>query len=400
MPRLIVLAPTLSAHHHGALVTLADSAHRSGWDVDVVTSPEDPDARMPAHVRVTRALSSPYERPFDDPVAEIGASNYIFYSQLKGLGDLLHGGAQDLIYLPMLHHRIVYGFMRAYDELLAAKGTAPDFTATLYSQECFFRGTEEIHQRNSAIYARFFEWANGHGPRCRHLFSFAAAHLPHLRSLGAPDDRLSAFPFLQPHIPEVRRRPDNLPMGRVTYGYFGFSWWEQKGLGKLLGAARKVLAADPGAAFLVHVDVSRAAYDAAAMLEAHQDVLRHPRVRVLEGNLPADLFYGALEACDVVVLPYGPAYDRQESGIVHEGAMFGKPVVVPATSVANRRLVDAGARLPAFAEWTPDAIADACLEAGRDLDRYRQSIRQAEPRLNEILKPDYLLGKMGIRPAS
>lgn len=390
---LHLLVPNIqsrSGHNYHHIRELRRAAHARGVDCRAHVPRQVTDAGLLAELGAERSLDHVMVKEFPDPVAEIGAANYRFYQDIDRLPSLRSG---DLLFLLTAHHRNVYGFMKAMDRRLA-DGEAVAFAALLWSQECYATAEGDIHHRNSEIFRRFLVWCQERGTACRSLFAFSASHLEHLRGLSGGMLELSAFPFIVPHI-DVAEIPARRP-NASRLGYFGLSWWDQKGLGVFLSALRAVLATDPNAMATVQIDVSGAIYDAGGILAAHADVLGSDKVRCLWGSLDTDTYMRELAACDVVVLPYGPAYDRQESGILHEAAAWGCAVVLPETSLANTRLRAAGIVMPTFDRWAPEAIVAACRRASANRTLLSLTMRAAAPTLNDAFTAECLLDRLGL----
>lgn len=387
---LHLLAPNIlsrSGHNYHQLRELRDAAVRRGAGCRIHLPREVCDDGLVTELGAERSIDHVSVRHFPDPVAEIGSANYRFYEHVQALGPF---GSADLVFLLTAHHRNVYGFMKAMDERAAA-GHAGGFAALLWSQECYAGPDGEIHRRNSEIFRRFVVWCQERPALCRGLFAFSSAHVAHLEGLPGARLRIPPFPFIVPTLAALPRTQD---AGTARLGYFGLSWWDQKGLGVFLSALRRLLAANSGVTATVQVDVTGAVYDAESMLAAHADVLEHRRVRRLHGGLESDRYARELAACDVLVLPYGPAYDRQESGILHEAAALGRAVVVPRSSLANARLRDHGVAMPTFSAWTPEEVADACCRALTDHAALGTRMAEAADRLNREFTADNLLDRL------
>ncbi|PWC88115.1 hypothetical protein TSH100_08555 [Azospirillum sp. TSH100] len=168
-------------------------------------------------------------------------------------------------------------------------------------------------------------------------------------------------------------------------------------MGVFLSALRTLLAANPEVTATLQVNTSGATYDAEALLAAHADVLGSDRVSCLEGDLETDIYMRELAACDVIILPYGPAYDRQESGILHEAAAWGCAVVLPESSLANARLKAADiVTMPTFDRWTPASVAAACQRAIPIRGPLGRTMQSAADVLNGDFTAERLLDRLGL----
>lgn len=389
---LHLLVPNLdsrSGHNYHQIQELRRAAAARGVACRVHAPRQIIDAGLLAELGAERTLDHVAIREFPDPVAEIGSANYRFYEDVDHLPPLRDG---DLLLLLAGHHRNLYGLMKAIDRRLAG-GEAATFAVLLWSQECYAAPDGEIHRRNTEIFRRFLLWCQERRVACRALFTFSTAHLEHLRRLPNVTAELSAFPFIVPRFTAI---PPARPPEYCRFGYFGLSWWDQKGLGVFLSALRVLLADDPETVATVQIDTTGATYDAEALLAAHADVLVSDRVRCLHGGVETDVYIRELSACDIAVLPYGPAYDRQESGILHEAAALGCAVVLPEASLANTRLRGIGLAMPTFERWTPEAIADACQKAAASRASLGRAMRAAADALNGDFTAERLLDRLGM----
>ena len=390
---LHLLVPNIesrSGHNYHQILELRRAAAARGLTCCTHVPRQVSDIGLLAELGAERSLDHVRVQEFPDPVAEIGAANFRFYQDVDRLPPLRSG---DLVFLLAAHHRNLYGFMKALDRRLA-DGEEVAFAALLWSQECYASADGEVHRRNSGIFQRFLIWCQNRPAACRALFAFSSAHLQHLRGLPGVTAELAAFPFIVPRIAAsaLPGRPPEV----CRFGYFGLSWWDQKGLGVFLSALRTLLAADPKAVATLQIDTSGATYDAEGLLAAHADVLESDRVRCLRGNLETGAYMRELAACDVVVLPYGPAYDRQESGILHEAAAWGCAVVLPEASLSNARLKAIGIGMPSFNRWTPDAVAAACRHAAAERGLLGRTMAAAADRLNGDFTAERLLDRLGL----
>lgn len=391
---LHLLVPNIESrggHNYHQILELRRAAATRGLICRAHVPRQVVDTSLLAELAAEQSLDHVRVQEFADPVAEIGAANYRFYQDVDRLPPLRPG---DLLFLLAAHHRNVYGFMKAIDRRLA-DGEAVSFAALLWSQECYASADGEIHRRNSDIFGRFLIWCQERPMICRALFAFSAAHLDHLHGLPGVRTELRPFPFIVPRIPAATL-PTRSP-NTCRFGYFGLSWWDQKGLGIFLSALRMVLASNPEAMATLQINTSGATYDANSLLAAHADVLGSDRVRCLKGDLETDIYMRELAACDVIVLPYGPAYDRQESGILHESAAWGCALVLPESSLANARLKTANVvTMPTFDSWTPEAIAAACQRAIPIRVPLGRTMQRASDILNGNFTAERLLDQLGL----
>jgi glycosyltransferase involved in cell wall biosynthesis len=331
---------------------------------------------------------------FSEPALDIGAANYKLYLDLIEIARNSFQG-DDIIYVSMIHHRNMFGLMKLLDDLQLA-GRMPFLSATIWTQECF-DSAGRIHQRNSQFYRAFFSWLAANRSKTHGMFAFSDAHLDHINTLGAIEAGVEAQGHIMATMPvDLTSQPPQPGLWR--FGYFGNASTEHKGLAKLLEAARLMLAQRSDVRFVIQIYLAEANYDHDGLRRMYEDVLTDPRVTLLDGNLTATQYFEKLARCDVVVLPYGPAYDQVESGILHEATHLGKPVVLPETSLANGRLRRASVQMATFTEWTGQAIAECCMKTIADYDRLASELRKAAPDINRDSEHATFANRCGVVP--
>jgi glycosyltransferase involved in cell wall biosynthesis len=396
LPTLHLIDPLIrrrSGHNYQFALNLRRVALERGWQCRVYVPRAIESEAVVTDLAAIRALDHASQPCFADPQVDIGGANYRFYEDVMRIAE---GGAgpEDLLFVAMLQHRNMFGLMRALDEL-KAEGRRPRLSALLWSQQCFVEPGGEIHGRNSGFYRQFLEWCAANRQECWPIWAFSAAHMEHLSTLGGGAAGVVPVRWIMSTLPGAELPPRPAGDG-FRFGYFGYSVLPDKGLAQWLEAAETIAARLPDSRFTVQIETRDATYDVDSILARHQGFLAAPEVTVLRGDLDAPSYFAALAACDVVVLPYGPMYRRQESGILHEASSLGKPVVAPVQSIAHSRLLAAGIAIPGFAEWTAESIADACLAARRDHDRLAALVRQHAATLNRGTSCYDLADDMGI----
>lgn len=91
-------------------------------------------------------------------------------------------------------------------------------------------------------------------------------------------------------------------------------------------------------------------------------------VRLVEGSLTSESYYGLLQAADLVLLPYSPTfYGFGSSGVFTESASMAKVIVVSPGTVPARQGREYNLGVVTAAQWTPGAMATAVATALRDL---------------------------------
>jgi len=331
---------------------------------------------------------------FSEPALDIGAANYKFYLDLIEIArnTFQH---DDIMNVSMIHHRNMFGLIKLLDELKLL-GKMPFLSGTIWTQECF-DSAGRIHQRNSQFYKTFFSWIANNRSKMHGMFAFSDAHLDHINALGAIEAGIEAQGHIMATMPVGLTSQPPQP-GLWRFGYFGNASTEHKGLAKLLDAARLMLARRSDVRFVIQIYLAESNYDHEDLRRMYDDVLTDPRVTLLDGNLTATQYFESMARCDVVVLPYGPAYDQVESGILHEATHLGKPLVLPETSLANGRLRRESVQMATFTEWTGPAIAKCCLQTIADYDRLAAQLRRAASAINRASDHGTFASRCGIVP--
>lgn len=344
------------------------------WQTHVLLSHKVADGRVLADLAPDCLLDHVSDTSFANPTISLGADNYRFYEQLRsGLPEDI--GPDDALFFQVVMIRNLFGLMRWLDERPA--GRMPTCAFLLWSQQCFDGFDGAVHHRNSGFFGEFLRWAATKGRARVHVFAFAQGHVAHLQSLYDGSLPLLELPLnglvagLDSPDTEVPEAP-TLPSGRPVVAYLGNSCWAHKGLAQMLGATRSLLAHPTRPHFLIQVDTAAARdFDAAALRESYRDVLTHDAVSVVEGNVVPTIYKRLVEAADIIVLPYGPAYRWQPSGILYEAIWHEKVAVVPDPSSLADCLAAWGVVMPRFPTWTPAAVAAATAEALDRLPTYR-----------------------------
>lgn len=88
-----------------------------------------------------------------------------------------------------------------------------------------------------------------------------------------------------------------------------------------------------------------------------------PGTTVVNGVLSAEEYRREMLSADVVLLPYGPAYENVSSGIFHDAVYLGTVCVLPENSIMGQWLKLLGVDFPSFAVWDPSAIAASLSDA-------------------------------------
>jgi glycosyltransferase involved in cell wall biosynthesis len=396
MPKLHLVIPnirTRSGHNYQVASNMRQAALERGWGCATYLPRDLESAAVAEDLAGTLSIDHPAIKYFDDPAIEIGAANHQSYLDLARIA-AAEFAPDDLVYISMVHHRNMFGIMRAFDEIGSLE-QRPRLCLQLWSQQCFVEPSGEIHRRNSSFFAQLLGWCARNRDKCWPLWAFSQAHIDHLNSIGGSAAGVSPFGHIMAPIPDGIAPSRSQDEG-FRFGYLGYSVIPEKGLAQWLSAAELVAARLPRARFTIHLDTRQATYDAAAVLERHAAFLAAPSVDVLKGDLDQATYFAALAACEVIVLPYGPLYDRQESGILHEACHFGKPVVAPARSIARSRLLAAGVAMPGFDAWTPEAIAQTCLDVHADYEALAAAVRAKAALVNEGTTRHHLADEMGI----
>lgn len=104
-------------------------------------------------------------------------------------------------------------------------------------------------------------------------------------------------------------------------------------------------------------------------------------VRLVEGALSSEDYYGLLAEADIVILPYAPTfYGFGSSGVFTESASVGKVVVVSPNTVPARQGAEYGLGVVAATKWDPAAMTEAVAVALRTLPALREKAMAGAPR--------------------
>jgi|GEM_PF-6281155 len=394
------LLVNLSGHVFNLHAGLARHAVGRGWHYRAILPRDVEDPRILEELSPLPALDAVFIKLFDNPTVEIGAANLQFYRDLTAslTPEVTQG---DLCLFPAVMHRNMYGLMKWYDAL----AVKPRLVLLLWSQQCF---DGRNVTRNRGFYRDLLTWAAarnriapGHDPAIV-VFAFAAQHIPVLSDLcdgSVPIEPfpLNGFTWILPPGPEPAPVTPT-GAGPPTLGYLGNSWWPDKGLEQMLEAIALLDRRGVSARYIVQIDLRFAQPEARARLGAHQSVLGADTVEVVEGTLSAADYARALTRCSGIVLPYGPAYDLQTSGILFEALALGIPVVTRAGSLPAQDIVRLGAEQPFFGPWTADDVADAMQALLSRLDHYTDQARSVSARARNTLSIDCFLDRIGCLP--
>lgn len=179
---------------------------------------------------------------------------------------------------------------------------------------------------------------------------------------------------------------------RPTLGYLGDAR-AAKGFHLLPTLIPKVLAARD-VRFLIQCPPARGG-EADAQIEI--DRLKRvrsdcgDRLTLLEERLSQDGYKAALNAMDVVLVPYtAPQYLYSTSGVFAEAAAAGKPAVVPTPSWMNDELKARGAGV-AYARADPDGLHAAVLDSIDRLDVLAEKARIGAPACRAYYSADTVI---------
>jgi len=104
-------------------------------------------------------------------------------------------------------------------------------------------------------------------------------------------------------------------------------------------------------------------------------------VRLVEGALSSEDYYGLLSQADIVLLPYAPTfYGVGSSGVFTESASVGKVVVVSPNTVPARQGAEYGLGVVTATKWDPASMTEAVALALRTLPALRDKAAAGAPR--------------------
>ncbi len=389
-PMMISEAGHLFNQHLG----IKQAAEARGWRVRSLLPRhmEDPDGRLTARLDAERSLSGLDFIEYRHPLIEVCAFNERLWSDLSRCLSPADVSGGDICLFPTLLPRGMHGVMRWY----AQSTVKPALSMVLWCQECLDPHWGDVFQD---LYRDFLAWVGSNlrtGYRFDlHAFSEPQAQL--LRSIDRDGTAIGVFP--------VNGTAWNLPAprpvgsdGPPTLGYLGNSLSPQKGLVPFLDAVQSVLARGAAARFLVHVDLRHADDGLKAEVARRGAVFDHRAVTRIDGTLTPEGYAEALNLCDAVVLPYGPQYDHQTSGILFEALILGKAVITRDRPQLAREFHALGIDQPLFSPWSADAVAKACETFLQRADHYLAESRSVSGRVRHLISPDRFLDDIGCVP--
>ncbi|PGH59301.1 hypothetical protein CRT60_01330 [Azospirillum palustre] len=384
-----------SGHCFSMAYSLKTALEQRNWKVRVHTPGRLDDPASFRSLQPEQTLHRVTDKLFDVPVIDIGAANHQTYLDLSALGA---PAPEEVLFFTTVVIRNLFGITRWLDRVKAERGALPKLIFLLWSQQCFDGPTGTIHHRNSELFRHFLSWVAEQDQSRITVYTFSERHVEHLSHLCDARVELNEFPlngFSFNFGGEEKPEPDGQGSDGPVLGYLGNSWWIHKGLRQILGAIRLLRGWNVRVRYLLQIDVRFADYDADALLAEYADVLNAPEVEVCHGCLAPDDYKRRMLSCDVLALPYGPAYEWQPSGILHEGLWYGKPVVVPSRSSMADTLRRLGVSMPSYAEWTGEGVAAACRQAVDGLDGYKAAMASISKEFRRCRPVDRFLDRLG-----
>lgn len=164
-------------------------------------------------------------------------------------------------------------------------------------------------------------------------------------------------------LPPLRRR--TAAREALTVGFLGHQR-PDKGWQFVRDTVRAVLRDNPNVTFIAHQS------DPSSMSEVTQGIrdlaANEPRLELLVQPAVGAAWFGLLDRCDLVALPYDPIrYQAAYSAIVGEALAAGAPIVVPADTTMSAALAAAGMPGTTFTVWDAASIASGI---GRAIGRF------------------------------
>jgi glycosyltransferase involved in cell wall biosynthesis len=120
------------------------------------------------------------------------------------------------------------------------------------------------------------------------------------------------------------------------------------------------------------------------MVSPNPELKASPDVEFLDGIRVGEAYLDVLRGADLIALPYRcRAYNRRVSRISVEAALMGKPIVYMRHTWSGEvaELAECGAEIP---EETPEAIAEALLQAARNLPWLAEKARTGRNKVAEF----------------
>ncbi len=389
----------LSGHPFNLHKGLALNAAKRGWSYVPVLARSVEDDRIIDQLQPVLGLDSVHVRRFANPMVEIGAANHQFALDLtQTLSPRLT--ARDLCFFAAVTHRNLYGLMTWADSL----SFPPRLALVLWSQQCF---DPKDAERNREFYRDLLSWvatrkALGHETT---VHAFANSHVPVLEAMTDGTVPVRTFPLngttwnLLPDdgLSDPAEAANGMAETAVPLlGYLGNSWWPDKGLTQMLGAIARLNQQGVSARYLIQLDLRFAQSQSVQQMRArHGAVLAAANVSVVEGTVDAVTYARMLRRCAAVVLPYGPAYDHQTSGILFEALALGKPIVTRSGSLLAAECRRLGIVQAFFDQWTDEAVTAACCDLLANFAFYRRQSATVASRVRATLSIDRFLDEIG-----
>jgi len=347
---------SLKGHHANYDRTLTRAFDALGLPTTIYAYATPSDPRAWANIRVEPFFFwSSYYRllPTDSP-HRLRDAGWVFYLQLARL-DPAAFAPDDILLFHSLTAEQLGGIGRWIAEWPSER--RPRFVFLFMFAD--YRDAEGA-ERGAYLeaYRGFLADLQPFAEHCR-LFAEHSLMQADLQRFGAGRLPVAIAPHVK-HVPASKARPLP-PGGKLTIGYFGHAERADKGA-HLLPDIVAEIGRRQDVDWLVQLSFGRSqaplsgAWTPAAIGAA---LSSRADVTLIEGALSEEDYYGALDAADVVLLPYSPLYARQGSGVFYEALVLGKALVLPRDGFMRKDLEEAGGIGHFFDRWDAASIASA-----------------------------------------
>jgi len=297
--------------------------------------------------------------------------------------------SDDLVYFPGLHQNQVEAIADWMGSM--SQGKRPHIAITLrylnsrmqYNEVRGYTAGIEFLYRQSLC--RLVE---RHPPT--HLFSDTEALSNIYRQMTGlpvstlPIPQLDAIPACPSKIPTADRTLSILYIGTLSI---------IRGSGFLANLVKSALNSLPNVSFTIQINAELSSPDVVEIISALEQMA--PRVKLLLGTLTPEEYVEAMQACDIFLLPYSPAfYAAGSSGVFTEAAALGKVLVVTAeTTMATTALAHKlGAVISP--QFTEESFLEALRTAVVNFNQLDELAKLSQPAFASENSPEGFLNKM------
>ena len=371
-------------HHFNTDLGIVTEAQARGFQTIVfgLKNCNDPEVVEKLHpVPLFRLDVYHSEKISEDEALNALASNEKYYEALRRIS-FRNIAPDDVLFFHTVHSPNLLGMVRWLEEL--AEVSRPkviieflyadylqEFGSSGYKTKIFseaLRRLAEISKLRIDVLAESFYMKE-------RLDSLAEHRLP---------INIAPFPAGYKELLSEKNGPDRNQSCACRVGIFGRGK-DRKGTFLVPEIVTSISRVMEGVNFSVQVDLNKA--DSQRLAE-FRTVLEHNRkVDYFEGPISIAHYVEKLRSCDIILLPYSPAYSVQGSGLCAEAMAIGKVLVAPAYFSQRREIEHFKAGCVYFDHWNATAITSALLHAVSNLEVLTTQARLGASRFKEERGP-------------